>query len=189
MADDPRSLESKINLLLALVVEQHSPDGDFQDMQELLLRAGVDIGVPVETQQAVRFIRQFEDRDYFFTRKWVTRRLDAVNSQLESLHERFGRVAATTSELTTALAASTATLQGVDERLKASSEVARDATAESRESRKVMQELAGNYATLRISTSNIEADVQSLKVSIKSTTEALEEVNKTLVNLQRDLKP
>lgn len=188
MPEDSRGLEAKINLLLALVVEQHAPTDEFLDMQELLRRAGIDIGVPQETQEAVRFIRQFEDRDYFFTRRWVTRRLATVNDQLESLQDQFGRVASTVTELTSSLAASTAALQRVDERLKVSSEVATFATEESRQSRKVMQELAGNYATLRISSANIEAEVQSVRNSLKTTADAVEEINKTLVKLQQQSK-
>ena len=180
------SLEGKVNLLLALMMDERLfPGGELDDAQEFLQRLGIDLQIPTETRKVVGFLRDFGNKEYFLSREWVVRRLTEFVKRLELLENQVTSTSLVVQKSSENISRSVEMVTRLEERLRESTEVNREAVAESRESRKTLQDMASKYAQLQTDVSDIASNLKLLSTDFQKTAKDVEALNNAVANLQK----
>jgi len=116
-SDEPGNLEVKVDLLLALAVDERIwPEGEYRDVREILARAGLDLSIGDQARELLRTLAHL-DRPYFLSRGWVGKRLEDVLERLERLEKSLEELAASTRQHVQTISANTNWLTGLEQNL------------------------------------------------------------------------
>jgi hypothetical protein len=194
----PNRLEKKVDLLLAMLVDEQLwggrpfPDRSYEVLRELLGQMGFDLQVDSGVVNAIELLHKYGDGSYFLSRRYILDRLGTIVSQFEQLQVQLTSINQEVREsggrTREAIISIEQRLSGIDvsqKKLLSGQETNDNLT---KQLNQTIADMADRYAKLRIEYGELSSSVSGLQKLLNTVHETLTNVSKDLAQVKEKVR-